>query len=50
MQIAAKSLADGLAAPITGEINLAHIDAYVDEMVLVDEAAVSYTHLTLPTN
>jgi threonine dehydratase len=39
-QIAAKSLADGLAAPVTGEINLAHIDAYVDEMVLVEETAI----------
>lgn len=39
-QIAAKSLADGLTAPVTGEINLAHIDAYVDEMVLVDEEAI----------
>jgi threonine dehydratase len=39
-QIVAKSLADGLTAPVTGAINLAHIDAYVDEMVLVDEAAI----------
>lgn len=35
-----KTLADGLGAPITGEINLAHIDAYVDEMVTVPEAAI----------
>jgi threonine dehydratase len=40
IQISAKSLADGLAAPVTGEINLAHIDEYVDEVVLVDEADI----------
>lgn len=39
-QIVPKSLADGLTAPVTGEINLAHIDEYVDEIVVVDEAAV----------
>lgn len=35
-----RSLADGLAAPVTGEINLAHIDAYVDELVRVPEADI----------
>ena len=40
VQIAAKSLADGLAAPVTGEINLAHIEEYVDEVVVIDEAEI----------
>lgn len=31
------TLADGLGAPVTGDINLAHVDAYVDEMVTVPE-------------
>jgi threonine dehydratase len=35
-----KSLADGLAAPVTGQINLDHIDAYVDEMVVITEDSV----------
>lgn len=39
-QIVPKSLADGLTAPITGEINLAHIDEYVDEIVVVDESEI----------
>lgn len=41
VKIASKSLADGLAAPITGEINLTHIDAYVDEIVQVREADIA---------
>lgn len=40
VQIAPKSLADGLAAPVVGEINLAHVDAYVDEIVVVDEDTI----------
>jgi len=40
VQIVPASLADGLTAPVTGEINLAHIDEYVDEIVVVDEADV----------
>ena len=35
-----RSLADGLAAPVTGVLNLAHIDAYVDQIVTVPEAAI----------
>lgn len=38
--VAAKSLADGLAAPVTGEINLAHIEAYVDEIVRLPESLI----------
>jgi len=33
----ARSIADGLAAPITGQINLDHIEANVDELVHVSE-------------
>lgn len=36
-----KSLADGLAAPVTSERLLALIDAYVDELVTVDEVAIA---------
>lgn len=35
-----QTLADGLGAPVTGEINLAHIDAFVDEMVIVPEDTI----------
>ena len=35
-----KSLADGLNSPSSNELNLAHIDAYVDEMVLIPEASI----------
>lgn len=34
------SLADGLAAPFAGDITLAHVQAYVDRVVEVDEAAL----------
>lgn len=34
------SLADGLNAPVTGQINLDHIEAYVDEMILIDESSL----------
>jgi threonine dehydratase len=35
------SLADGLGAPVTGELLMEHIDAYVDELVTIAEAAVA---------
>ncbi len=35
-----RSLADGLAAPVTGAVNLAHIEAYVDEMVVIRESSI----------
>ncbi|MDG2262406.1 MAG: pyridoxal-phosphate dependent enzyme [Actinomycetota bacterium] len=36
----ARSIADGLAAPITGQINLDHINTNVDELVRVSEDAL----------
>jgi threonine dehydratase len=35
------TIADGLGAPMTGEVALAHIRAYVDDVVLVSDAAIS---------
>ena len=35
-----KSLSDGLTAPVTGALNLAHIDAYVDELVTIAEESI----------
>ncbi len=35
-----RSLADGLAAPVTGALNLAHIEAHVDEMVVIPESTI----------
>lgn len=35
------SIADGLAAPFAGESTLAHVQAYVDEVVEVDEDAIT---------
>ncbi len=37
---APRSVADGLTAPITGDIPLAHIRSYVDEVVRVPDAAI----------
>jgi threonine dehydratase len=34
------TIADGLGAPMTGEVALAHIRAYVDDVVLVSDAAI----------
>lgn len=34
------TIADGLAPPMTGEINVAHVRAFVDELVLVDDDAI----------
>lgn len=36
-----RSLADGLAAPIVGQINLDHISAHVDEMVTIPESSIA---------
>jgi threonine dehydratase len=36
-----KSIADGLTAPITGAVNLAHIRTFVDEIVTVDEEDIA---------
>ena len=36
-----KSIADGLTAPITGAVNLAHIRTFVDEVVTVDEEDIA---------
>jgi len=36
-----KSMADGLTAPVTGAINLAHIRSCVDEIVTVEEDAIA---------
>jgi len=36
----AKSMADGLTAPLTTELNLAHVQAFVDEVVVVPEEDV----------
>jgi len=35
-----RSLADGLSAPVTGQINLDHIEAFVDELVTIKESSV----------
>lgn len=35
-----KSLADGLAAPIAGSLNLIHIEAFVDDLVTVPEESI----------
>ena len=35
--LTAKSLADGLTAPLTTDLNLAHVRAFVDDMVVVPE-------------
>jgi threonine dehydratase len=37
VSLSRSSIADGLAAPITGAINLLHIEEYVDEIVRVSE-------------
>jgi threonine dehydratase len=34
------TVADGLAPPMTGEINVAHVQAFVDELVEVDDDAI----------
>jgi threonine dehydratase len=34
------TIADGLAAPFAGVHTLAHVQAFVDDMVLVDDAAI----------
>ena len=34
------TVADGLAAPFVGHHNLAHVDAFVDDVVLIDDAAI----------
>lgn len=34
------TIADGLAPPMTGEINVAHVQAFVDELVEVDDDAI----------
>ena len=34
------TIADGLAPPMTGEINVAHVRAFVDELVEVDDDAI----------
>jgi threonine dehydratase len=42
------TIADGLAAPFTGEHNLAHIQAFVDQMVLVtDEEIIAAMRLIM---
>jgi threonine dehydratase len=40
------TIADGLGAPMTGDVALAHIRAFVDDVVLVTDAAIA-TALTL---
>lgn len=42
-----RSLADGLGAPMTGQINLDHIAEYVDEMVVITEDSIRPAWRTL---